>query len=253
MYRAFHRVRPMWALHKVHHAPPVLTPVTAIRMHPLEHLFYAPVIPLAQFLYIVPFVYLFGMPSIVGFIMSYSFEMLVLHPLHHSHVWVGFGRLSYLFTSPAMHQIHHSKDPKHFDKNLASWFSGWDWLFGTLFVPTAKDREELQLGLRDQEDFTAGEAVLTPMLEAIGRVPKKATRHQGANWGSSLVQLVLLLSFCASSYFVFIGVFIGDPELYEKVWFSIFAVFFAGCLFRFRSGLKSGAASDVGFQPTTDD
>ena len=47
-----------------------------------------------------------------------TFTMTILH-LRHSHVWLPFtGLAGRILQSPAHHQIHHSTNPKHFNKNL---------------------------------------------------------------------------------------------------------------------------------------
>ena len=57
--------------------------------------------------------------------------------LQHSHMWIAFrGWLGRIFISPAHHQVHHSTNPTHFNKNLGSCLAIWDWLFGTLYVPS---------------------------------------------------------------------------------------------------------------------
>ena len=56
--------------------------------------------------------------------------------LQHSHMWIAFrGVLGRIFVSPAHHQVHHSGNPKHFNKNFGSCLALWDWMFGTLYVP----------------------------------------------------------------------------------------------------------------------
>lgn len=53
--------------------------------------------------------------------------------LRHSHVWISWGPwLEHVFISPAQHQIHHSNDPVHFDRNMGAFLAIWDRLFGTL-------------------------------------------------------------------------------------------------------------------------
>ena len=49
-----------------------------------------------------------------------------------------------------MHLIHHSRDPKHANKNIAQMFNFWDRLAGTLYYPP--EREVLELGLWDDEN-----------------------------------------------------------------------------------------------------
>jgi hypothetical protein len=51
-----------------------------------------------------------------------------------------------LFLSPAHHQIHHSDNPAHFDRNLGSSLAVWDWLFGTLYVPQ-RQPEKVSFGV----------------------------------------------------------------------------------------------------------
>lgn len=59
--------------------------------------------------------------------------------LRHSHVWMPVTRwLGRILHSPAHHQIHHSTDPQHANKNLGYVLSIWDWAFGTLYEPTKR-------------------------------------------------------------------------------------------------------------------
>jgi sterol desaturase/sphingolipid hydroxylase (fatty acid hydroxylase superfamily) len=51
--------------------------------------------------------------------------------------------------SPAQHQIHHSSQPRHFDKNIGFIFAFWDWAAGTLYVP--RHKEDFALGLHGGE------------------------------------------------------------------------------------------------------
>ena len=71
--------------------------------------------------------------------------------LRHTHLWILWPKpLRYVISSPALHQIHHSTAEKHFDKNFARTFIFWDWLFGTLYLPT--EREEITYGLGEEEN-----------------------------------------------------------------------------------------------------
>ena len=38
-----------------------------------------------------------------------------------------------------MHQIHHSDDPRHFDKNFGGSLAIWDRLAGTLYIPKGRE------------------------------------------------------------------------------------------------------------------
>ena len=52
---------------------------------------------------------------------------------------------------PAHHQVHHSANPKHFNKNFGSCLALWDWMFGTLYVP-GKNARPLTFGFSGQPD-----------------------------------------------------------------------------------------------------
>ena len=70
--------------------------------------------------------------------------------LRHSHVWLPFPKyIRDVISSPAVRQIHHSDQPRHFDKNFGRIFVIWDWVFGTLYIPTK--REAINCGLYDGE------------------------------------------------------------------------------------------------------
>lgn len=146
-----HRVPALWELHKVHHTAEVLTPLTAFRMHPLDSLVFGHILAVSAAVTNGVAAYLFG-DTTYQYALSGTnlilavFIHLYVH-LQHTHVWIAFrGALGHLFLSPAHHQIHHSIDPVHFNKNLGSCLAVWDWLFGTLHVP-AKAREKLDFGV----------------------------------------------------------------------------------------------------------
>jgi sterol desaturase/sphingolipid hydroxylase (fatty acid hydroxylase superfamily) len=150
-----HKIPLLWQFHKVHHSAEVLTPITVYRMHPIDDVvvgLFAGVLggltPALLGVFVFPGVHaveLFGLNPV--FFLSY----LGLYHLRHSHFWLPYPTwLSHVLVSPAQHQIHHSKDPRHFDKNIGFIFAFWDWLFGTLYVP--KVRERLVFGLAGDED-----------------------------------------------------------------------------------------------------
>jgi sterol desaturase/sphingolipid hydroxylase (fatty acid hydroxylase superfamily) len=69
-----------------------------------------------------------------------------LSALHHSHVWLSYGPVvERIIISPAQHQIHHSQDPAHHDRNFGNSLALWDWMFGTLYV--IRGPEDLTFGL----------------------------------------------------------------------------------------------------------
>jgi sterol desaturase/sphingolipid hydroxylase (fatty acid hydroxylase superfamily) len=99
------------------------------------------------------------------------FVLFSLH-LQHSHVWIpATGRLGRVIFSPAHHQIHHSDNPIHYDRNFGCCLSLWDWMFGTLCVPERK-RERLNFGVgtREPGHHTAFGSIVVPFILAWRRV-----------------------------------------------------------------------------------
>ena len=61
--------------------------------------------------------------------------------LRHSHVKLKYPKfLEYILISPFQHQIHHSNNPKHFNKNMGSKLALWDWILGTLVLSKSVGR-----------------------------------------------------------------------------------------------------------------
>ncbi|MBS0240974.1 MAG: sterol desaturase family protein, partial [Proteobacteria bacterium] len=80
--------------------------------------------------------------NVIAFTFSYLFEHL-----HHSHFWITFpGWFGKLFISPAHHQIHHSAEQKHFNTNYGNTLAIFDWMAGTLLLPT-RERQKLRFGV----------------------------------------------------------------------------------------------------------
>jgi sterol desaturase/sphingolipid hydroxylase (fatty acid hydroxylase superfamily) len=164
-----HRYPLLWEFHKVHHSAEVLTPFTVFRKHPVYNLV-SRVLDLAivgPFMGVVTYLFADTPASLTLFGANFVFSIFhVLGAnLRHSHIWWSFGPvLSRVFISPAQHQIHHSRDPRHYDRNYGELFALWDWLFGTLYVP-GREPEQLQFGL------TGEDANIHPTLRAAYLVP----------------------------------------------------------------------------------
>lgn len=155
-----HRVPLLWQFHKVHHSAEVLTPFTAYRFHPVDDVLN--VFSIAAIAGTVDGLLLWVFPfeaaalTLQGVnLVTFLFYALGVH-LRHSHVWLAYPRsVSQVLVSPAMHQLHHSTDPGHFDKNLGLIFSVWDRLFGTLLVPDGKLQIEFGLGGGEEKEFSS--------------------------------------------------------------------------------------------------
>lgn len=144
-HRLFHRHALLWRAHRLHHEPPVLTPLTAFRFWPQEQIVHISCgafmngfglgIVAAAFAARVDPMTLLGVNAF-----SVIWNLAFSH-LRHSHVALPFPRwLSVVLVSPHMHQAHHSADAAQHDKNFATVFALWDWMFGTLYLPRADER-----------------------------------------------------------------------------------------------------------------
>lgn len=137
LHYLMHRVPWLWSIHRLHHSAEVMTPFTVYRIHPLESLLYSLRMIATQGVVLGVFFYGFGMNLTVWEIaganlFTYLFNLAGAN-LRHSHVWISWGPwLERVFISPAQHQIHHSHDPVHFDRNMGAFLAIWDGLFGTL-------------------------------------------------------------------------------------------------------------------------
>ena len=169
-----HRIPALWEVHKVHHTAEVLTPLTTFRMHPLDTLVFGHILAITAALANGFTAYAFG-DTTYQYALSGTNILLVLFihayvHLQHSHIWIAFrGALGRIFVSPAHHQIHHSTNPIHFNKNLGSCLAVFDWLFGTLHIP-AKSPERLTYGVEPAipEAHTISGEFLSPFARFFG-------------------------------------------------------------------------------------
>ncbi|WP_158814820.1 sterol desaturase family protein [Methylocapsa sp. S129] len=169
-----HRIPALWEFHKVHHSAEVMTPLTEWRQHPLEMMLMPNALAIANGLTYGGLTYLFGVAQPLTLwrtnVLLAVFFLTISH-LRHSHVWLPFtGFLGRLVHSPAHHQIHHSTDPKHFDKNLGFALSIWDWLFGTLWIPREDERVVFGIGAESAEFHTMSGSLLGPFAKVARRV-----------------------------------------------------------------------------------
>lgn len=140
-----HRFEWLWYFHKPHHSAQRLNVFTSVRAHPLEEIFAGILIALATALLTGVLNYFSTAPIKPFEIAAQNAILLVFYMtfyhLRHTQVWLPItGAWGHILQSPAHHQIHHSTDPRHHDKNFGFCLSIWDWLFGTLYVPERKER-----------------------------------------------------------------------------------------------------------------
>jgi len=170
-----HKVPLLWEFHKVHHTAEVLTPLTNFRVHPIYGWIFANILAVSTATANGVGNYMFG-DTAYQYALSDTNIILVLFihayvHLQHTHMWISFrGALGRILVSPAHHQVHHSANPKHFNKNYGSCLALWDWMFGTLYVP-AKQREPLVFGVTDHQNaHTVKGELMDPFVKAAGHL-----------------------------------------------------------------------------------
>ncbi len=145
-----HKVPLLWSIHRTHHSAEALTFLTSVRIHPLEYVHMQAFTALSGGLGGGLFLYATGTdlhaaPLALLIVSGIFFESFGL--AQHSHLPISFGKLNHVLVAPVMHQIHHSAELRHRDKNLGTQFAIFDWLFGTLYLP--EKGETWRLGLND--------------------------------------------------------------------------------------------------------
>ncbi|MFN3889086.1 MAG: sterol desaturase family protein [Beijerinckiaceae bacterium] len=166
----------LWEFHRIHHTAEVLTPLTVWRVHPVEQVIFINTLAVIVGVCEGAGRYLLGggaqVCALSGVNILLVFFVYAFVHLQHSQAWIAFtGVWGRVFLSPAHHQIHHSADPKHHNRNLGSCLAIWDWLFGTLFVP-AREREVHKLGLG--EEAQAPHDAVGALFEPIWRLADRA-------------------------------------------------------------------------------
>lgn len=177
VHRFFHNNPLLWPLHAVHHSAEVLTPLTTYRAHPLS-LIIGAVIHTAILGAILGLVIGVIDPStthaeIIAINAFWAGMLLLINNFHHSHIWVSYGPIiERLVISPAQHQVHHSIERKHYDKNYGGVLAIWDWMFGTLYLIT-KD-EKITFGLSEEDDAPLMTQRIWPILiDPVHRIFRK--------------------------------------------------------------------------------
>lgn len=173
-HRLSHQVPFLWAFHRVHHSAEELNPLTLERKHPVYSLVSAAI----DCAIVAPvqgaILYFFGgktgLAVLTGTNLGFILFAYCAASLRHTHIWLSYGPvLDRIVVSPALHQIHHSKARRHFDRNYGEVLAIWDWMLGTIYLP--KEREELEFGIGDEEvqpHPNLGAALLEPFAYAWG-------------------------------------------------------------------------------------
>ena len=171
-----HRIPFLWEFHKVHHSAESLSTLTNFRVHPVDTLLFYNMASGIVGVFAGAVSYVFGYPVNPWTLGGTNLLMFVsgwlLTYLQHSHLWMSFtGLAGKLLVSPAHHQIHHSTDPRHHNRNFGATLAIWDWLFGTLHTPK-RTREPLRFGVDGlgYDPHGLKGALLMPFVDAFAQL-----------------------------------------------------------------------------------
>ncbi len=149
LHRWLHTWPVLWCFHRVHHAAETLTPFTVYRTHPVEGVLFALRSTFVQAAVLAAFFFFLGERVELVTVFGANAVLFAFNAaganLRHSHVRVSYGRFVERFLiSPAQHQIHHSADPRHHNRNFGSVLAVWDWMGGSLCIA---ERGRLRFGI----------------------------------------------------------------------------------------------------------
>ena len=172
-----HRVSFLWAFHRVHHSAEVLNPITVLRTHPVEGVLFTFRSVLVQGTVVAFALWLFGNDLQLQTVMGANVFVFVFHALgsnlRHSPVPIWYPAwLERWLLSPAQHQLHHSRLPEHYDKNMGVVLACWDRWFGTWHVSS---RSPIAVGVNDQlpDEHQLGRLLLHPFERIVHSVRRR--------------------------------------------------------------------------------
>jgi len=156
-HRLSHEIPFLWAMHSFHHSAERITLITGARHLWLEAMFYGAFFPVMA-------VFFNTSPQ-----MAVIVHMIYLIPdgCGHLNLRVRLGRFKTILNNPQWHRIHHSREPRHINKNFARLLPVMDIIFGSAYFP-AED-EFPATGLIPGERPGLLEGVLWPFRRVLRR------------------------------------------------------------------------------------
>ncbi len=155
---AEHKIRLLWEFHKVHHSTLFLIPISNRRIHPVQETIDGGLIMLGVGLWLGGMSYFCGLPIrdnlLLGVDAYFLANLLSFYHLRHSHIPMSYGWLECIFLSPAQHQLHHSVETMHWDRNFGLLLSCWDQMAGTYLRAAPKRDFRLGLPPAEQAQYT---------------------------------------------------------------------------------------------------
>jgi sterol desaturase/sphingolipid hydroxylase (fatty acid hydroxylase superfamily) len=142
----WHHTRQLWDYHAVHHSAEIVDWLTAVRLHPVNDI-------ISRVMQASPLLILGISPIAVEFYVPFLSSYVAL--IHANISWT-YGPFRYVLASPAFHRWHHTMDEEGWGKNFAGLFPIYDVIFGTFYMPHARQPKNFGLyGETITENFMA--------------------------------------------------------------------------------------------------
>lgn len=156
-HRAAHRIRWLWATHRVHHSATRMNLTAGIRLGWTGNLS-------GNFLFYLPLAWIGFHPALIVAMLSLS---LIYQFFIHTELVGSLGPLEWIFNTPRHHCVHHAKNEDCLDKNYGGTLIIFDRMFGT-FAEAPSD-EPLSFGLLGHEPTLNPLKIVFGEWIAIGR------------------------------------------------------------------------------------
>ncbi len=159
-HRAFHVWRPLWRLHRMHHADTCFDFTTGIRFHPLE------IILSMGFKLIL--IVLLAPPPLAVLVFELGLNCIAI--FNHANIRLpGMVDhvLRWLVVTPDMHRVHHSTDSLEMNRNFGFNSPWWDRIFGTYKPQPDLGHVNMKIGLnifRDKKYRSLWRMLAMPFL-----------------------------------------------------------------------------------------
>lgn len=138
LHRLAHEHPAWWRFHAEHHAPRAMHVWNATRLHPVNLWWNVGLDAFGPAL--------FGLDPRTALLLAVFRGTVAV--LQHANVRLALGPLDWIFSTPRLHQWHHSAKLAEANANYGSTFIVWDVLFGTRLLPEERSAPDA-LGLAD--------------------------------------------------------------------------------------------------------
>ena len=185
IHLGMHRIPILWEFHKIHHSATTLNPLTQYRIHPIEliinNIRSILVFGLITGLFDYLSAHQIDKMVFLGVNIFHFVFLLLGANLRHSHVKLKYPIfMEYLFISPFQHQIHHSDNPDHFNKNMGSKLAIWDWILGSLVLSNTVGKIKFGIGPSNSNYDSFVNNLINPFRNLVKPLFKsfKVTNHK---------------------------------------------------------------------------